>query len=1145
MSAHTHSHLPSPQRLALLEALLAEEGLEAGQIDPGRRVPPILPVPRDGRLPLSFAQQRLWFFHQLEPDSPVYHIPIGLRLQGVPDTGTLARSLNEIVRRHEVLRTAIIAVDGQPTQVIMPAGPLPLPVIDLCSLPAAEREIKVQQLATEEGQRPFDLTQGPLLRALLLRLAEWDNILVLTMHHIASDGWSLKILVQELATLYKAFAAGKPSPLPPLPIQYADFAHWQRQWLEKEGGLAAQLAYWQQQLANISRLELLTDRPRPAVQTYRGALHSFTLPNTLVTALKQSSQQEGVTLFMTLLTAFQTLLARYTGQADISVGVPIANRNRVETEGLIGMFVNTLVLRTDLSGNPRFRELLGQVREMTLDAYANQDLPFEKLVEALQPERLLSTTPLFQVMFTLANAPTASWDLSGLTLHPVKIDLEAAAFDLTLAMRETEQGFIEGVVEYNTDLFDAATIIRMQGHLQTLLEGIVASPAQRLSSLPLLTEAERRQLLVAWNATQSDYPRGLCVHELVEAQVERTPDAVAVVYEGQALTYRELNQRANQLAHHLQKLGAGPEVLVGICMEPSVEMAVGLLGVLKAGGAYVPIDPAHPPERLAFILADTCAPVLLTQRRLLESGNWHPVDSNWRVVGGTITNNQLPITICLDSDWQEIAQQDETKPVSKVGPENLAYAIYTSGSTGVPKGVLIPHQALVNHNLAVAERYNLQPDDRCLQFASLSFDVAAEELFPCWMRGAAVVLRSDRLIASLAGFLNFVEREKLTVLNLPTPYWHEWVSEMARVGPQLTSQLRLVIVGSDKTSPAHLETWQKLVSQRVRWLNAYGPTEATITATIYEPLPGQENRGVGCVSIGRPIANVYVYVLDQYLNPVPIGVPGELHIGGNGLARGYLHHPAWVAEKFIPNPFCRGVLPERLYKTGDLVRYLPDGNLEFLGRIDHQVKIRGFRVELGEIEKALSSHRAVREAVVVTRGDSLGQHENHNQWDKRLVAYVVPDQSHVPTAHELQSFLKEKLPEYMVPSAFVLLETLPLTSRGKVNRVALPAPDQNHQEDIFVAPRTLAEKTIAELWAEMLGIDKVGIYDNFFDLGGHSLLGVRVISRLWSAFQVELSLATLFKAPTVAGLAEAIAHLKMVPPSAGMADGGDFEEIEL
>ena len=1087
--------------------------------------------------PTSFAQRGLWFLDQIAPSSSTYNISQAFELGGRLQRTALERSLNEIARRHEILRTTFVEVEGEPAQLVAPPTDQPLRVVSLSQIPHGEREAEALRLIEQEAHRPFDLTQGPLFRATLFGIDAEEHILLMTMHHIVSDGWSMGVLYRELSVLYEAFCQHKVPSLPELPIQYADYAVWQRQWLQSEV-LERQLSYWRQQLSAVPVLEVSTDRPRPAAQSYRGARQSLALPKALSDGLKALSRREGATLFMTLLSAFQVLLHRYTGQDDIVIGSPIAGRTRAEIEELIGLFINTLVLRGDLSGDPKFTELMARARKMALEAYEHQDLPFEKLVEELRPERDPSRSPLFQVMFVLQNMPRTALELAGVTVTPLEVDSGTAKFDLTLSMAEAA-GALAATLEYNTDLFDHDAIERMVGHFRILLEGIVANPEQRLSELPLLTEAERRQLLVEWNDTKRDYPKDKCVHELFEEQVERTPDAVAVVFEDTQLTYRELNRRANQLAHYLQKLGVGPEALVGVCVERSLEMVVGLLGILKSGGAYVPLDPAYPKERLAFMVADSQAAVLLTQSKILSQlsemiGDGRP-PADTSVPQSTIRH---PTVICLDTDWKTIAQESEHNPLAGVTGDNPAYLIYTSGSTGMPKGVLITHRGLVNHTLAAANHYGIHPNDRRTQFASLSFDVAAAELFPAWSSGAAVVLRPDPWFDSFEGFLEFLERERITVLSLPTAFWHEWVSHLSRSKPELPSALRLLVIGTEQASPDRLAAWRSFVGNRVRWCNAYGPTEASITTTIFDLVSCQEDGALVTVPIGRPIANAQVYLLDRHQKPVPVGVPGELYIGGAGLARGYLNRPDLTAEKFLPNPFSEEA-SARLYKTGDLAHYLADGNIECLGRIDHQVKIRGFRIELGEIETVLGQHSAVRQAIVLAREDTPG--------DKRLVAYVVPDVEQVPTVSELRNILNEKLLEYMVPSVFVFLDALPLTPNGKVDRRSLPAPDQSRPEQVnsFVPPSTPVEKTIADIWTQVLKVDKVGNHDNFFDLGGHSLLATQVISRMRHALQIELPLRAIFEAPTVAGLAVKIteARAKKVVPG-GMADLlADLESI--
>ncbi|MEG3890353.1 amino acid adenylation domain-containing protein [Microcoleus sp. Z1_A1] len=1084
----------SAKKRALLEVMLREKGVESSS---DRRIP----RRKEGdSIPLSFAQQRLWFFDQFEAGKSFYNLPGAIRLKGKLNVAVLEQTFNEIVNRHEALRSTFTEVQGQPVQVIAPpVSRLLLPVIDLREVPQSDREAAVKQLSAKEAQQPFDLERGPLLGTSLLQLSEEEYVLLLTMHHIVSDGWSIGVLARELAAIYEALSAGNQPQLPELPVQYADFAIWQRNWLWGEV-LQTQLAYWKQQLEGAPPLlELPADRPRPPIQTSNGATQSLLLSQELTAALKNLSQGEDVTLFMTLLAAFKALLYRYTGRTDLLVGSPIANRNRAEIEGLIGVFVNTLVLRTDVSGDPTFRELLQRVREVTLGAYAHQDLPFEKLVEELQPDRSLSYNPVFQVMFQLQNNPMPPLDLPGLTLSLLDVETNTTQFDLSLDLEELGER-LQASVEYSTDLFDRATITRMLGHLQTLLEGIVPNPEQRLWSLPLLTAVEKQQLL-EWNNTFAQYPQDKCIHQLFEEAVSRSPDAVAVVFEGEELSYRELNARANQLARHLRSLGVEPEVLVGICVERSPLMVIGLLGVLKAGGAYVPLDPNYPKERLAFMLEDSSVQVLLAQEKLLEKLPPHSA----RVV-------------CLDSGWEEIAFYSSENPRSGVKPENLAYVIYTSGSTGKPKGVLIEHRSLVNYTTAAIAEYGIEKRDRVLQFASISFDASAEEMYPCLTSGATLVLRTDSMLDSAGVFWEKCRTWKLTVLSLPTAYWHELTALLSQETLVLAPSLRLTIIGGEKALPERLKTWIERVGQQVRLVNTYGPTEATVVATICELSAADAT--LRELPIGRPIGNVQTYILDCNGQPVPTGIPGELHVGGAGLARGYLNRPELTAEKFIPSPFSNEP-GSRLYKTGDLTRYRPDGNIEYVSRIDNQVKIRGFRIELAEIEAALSQHPAVLESAVLVWFEANAR--------KRLVAYLVPDArlgagTGAPplqlSSSELRQFLQERLPEYMVPSAFVLLESLPLTNNGKVDRKALPAPDRDRPEleEAFATPSTAIEKILAEIWAQVLGLEQVGIDDNFFELGGDSILSIQVISQANRA-GLRLTPKQLFQHQTIAQLA--------------------------
>ena len=1074
--------------------------------------------------PLSFAQQQLWLMDQMKPGNAAYNIPISLRLTRKLYVAVLEKSLNEIVRRHEALRTTFDTVDGQPAEIVAPFGVVPLPVVDLRGLVQAEREAEARRLAAREAQWSFDLKRGPLVRVSLLRLDEEEHLLFLTMHHVVSDGLSMEIFIQEMFTLYLAFAAGKPSPLPELPIQYADYAVWQRERLSPQGDLGQgqvlerQMAYWKKQLEGVPAvLELPTDRPRPLVQSYRGATQSFMLPKTLTETLQALSRQEKTTLFMTLLAAFQVLLGRYTGQEDIVVGSPVAGRNRAEIEGLIGYFVNMLVLRTDLSGNPTFRELLGRVREVALGAYAHQDVPFEMLVDALKPERSLSYSLLFQVAFALQNVSEA-WEASGLSMEFWELGEGTAKFDLTLAITEVEEG-LWGSLEYSTDLFDDATITRLVGHWQVLLEGIVANPDLRLSDLPLLTEAERHRVLVEWNEARAEYPQDRCLHELFEMQVERTPDALAVVFEDMSLTFQALNRRANQLAHYLQALNVGPETFVGICVGRSPEMVVGILGILKAGGAYVPLNPSFPSERLAYMLDDTHVPVLLTQRRWMER---LPV-GDYRVIS-------------LDADWEAIAQASGENLIGQVSPENLAYVIYTSGSTGRPKGVTLSHANVCPLLYWGYEHLGLTSDDRAIQYLSYCFDWAVWEIFITLTSGAGLFVMPDDKMLDAEATLELIARNKITVLH-GTPTQFQF---LIALGQRLES-IEHACIGAETLSLDLAERCHKLLNPHCRMYNVYGPTEAAIVAATLEVDRWHLSKytGLSSVPIGPPIANARCYVLDKHNQVQPIGVPGELYIAGDGVARGYWGRPGLTAEKFLPNPFRPR---ERVYRTGDLVRWLPDGTIEFLGRMDYQVKIRGFRVELAEVETLLRQHPAVQEAVVLARPRSGDKRPSGGELE--LVAYVVGREGQKPVVSELHRCLQDKLPGYMTPAAFVRLDTLPLTATGKLDRSALPMPDQNSfVAETYVAPRTPTEETLAGVWAEVLGIQRVGVADNFFELGGHSLLATQLVLRLRQAFGIELPLHFLFEAPTVAGMAKSIEAIqRATQDSQATADKEGYEE---
>ena len=941
------------------------------------KAPAIPKCPDSDPVPLSFSQQRLWFLDQLYHGSSFYNIPGALHFQGSLNVRALKQSLNEILRRHEGWRTSFVTVNGQPMQEIAPELTWELPIINLEHLSGKDWEPEVQLLATEEAKKPFNLSQLPLVRATLLRIHEREHIFLLTMHHIVSDGWSIGVFMKELALLYAAFSTGQSSPLPEPPIQYADFTVWQREKLQGEQ-LDTKLNYWKQQLGNeLAVLRLPTDRPRPAVATFTGTKQYFTFPKPLAEALNKLCQQEEVSLYMTLLAAFNTLLYRYTEQEDILVGSPIANRNRPELEGILGFFVNTLVMRTDLSGNPSFRTLLSRVRDVTLDAYAHQDLPFEKLVEELQPERDLRFNPLFQVMFILQNAPIPVREVAGLTLRTLDVDSGTAMFDLVLSIAESEQG-LTGFLEYNTDLFDSATIARWIGNFQTLLESVVADRDRRISELPILTAKEREQLLVEWNDTQSNYPQNASIHQLFEQQVEKSPDALALIDGSERITYGQLNQRANQLAHYLQKLGVTTETLVAICLERSVEMVVGVLAILKASGAYIPLDPSYPSNRLAFMLSDSQASLLLTKQELLKT-------LTESTALGSASASLTAKTVCLDSCQDLIVRESRENPASTSTADNLAYGLYTSGSTGTPKGVLGTHRGTVNGLNWLWKTYPPEAEEVCCHKTAISFVDSIWEIFGPLLQGLPAVIIPDSIVKDTQQFVETLARHEVTRIVLVPSLLRVILDTCSNLSENL-SKLKIWIA-SGETLPLDLMQRFRQVMPSAKLLNFYGLSEVSANTIGYDTslLPEKATS----VFIGRPIDNTRVYVLDRHLQPTPAGIFGELYVGGAPLARSYLHRPELNQTQLIDNPFLLGT---KLYKTGDLVRYLNDGNLEYLGRRDDCLKIRGFRVELGEIEAAIAKHPDIKETVVIARDDARG--------DKRLVAYVACDPQN-PTASGL------------------------------------------------------------------------------------------------------------------------------------------------
>jgi len=1067
----------------------------AARLEAGVDVPAIVPVPREGELPVSFAQGRLWFIHQYEPAGPLYNMMFAIRLQGRLDEEGLRRSLGEIVRRHEVLRTTFAAPEGRPVQVISPWDDLRLPVVDLQDAPPSERERRLEHLTRAEARRPFDLERGPLLRARLARLEPREHVLLLVMHHIVADGWSMGVFYRELAAFYAGETAGASSPLPdpqgpPLPdlkVQYADYACWQRRWLRGEARELL-LDYWREKLRDLEPLVLPSDRPRPGRRTSAGAVETVVLPPALTARLRALSRRHDVTLFMTLLAVWKVLLHRYSGQTDLGVGSVIANRNRTEIENLIGFFVNTLVLRTDASGDPTFREFLARVRNTTLEAYTYQDLPFDCLVEELAPRRESGRSPLVRALFVLQNAPMQPVDLPGLELQPAEVPTGTAKFDLTFQLFDTDDG-LRGTLEYSTDLFGARTVRRLLEHYRILLEEVVADPGRPLSRFTLTTGEERRRVLVEWNATESSVPGDRCIHELVEERVDRRPDGVAATCAGRELTYAQLDSRANRLAERLLEMGIGPEDLVAVCLERSLELPVAILGVLKAGAAYLPLDPSYPGERLEFMLQDARVRVILTQRRLADD----------------LSPGEGVGLLRLDEDREGIGAAAAGRPRDGARPDNLAYVIYTSGSTGTPKGVAVPHRAVVNLAATQARRFGVRPGDRMLQFATPCFDASVWEVFLALCSGAALVLAGTEELHDPPLLAALLQREAVTTaLLLPTV--------LSQLPPGAGPALRMLVTGAEPCPPDMAAAW----AARVRFINAYGPTEATVCATAWEAPQGLGPDGP--VAIGSPLPNCRIYIVDRHLRPVPQGATGEVCIGGGQLARGYLGHPEATAAAFVPDPFGPAA-GGRLYRTGDLGRWLPDGTIEFCGRLDEQVKIRGFRIEPGEIEALLAGHEAVGRAVVVAREDRAG--------DRRLVAYCVPAAAAADAGEfevGLRRYLSDRLPGYMVPSAIVTLSELPLNPNGKVDRGALPAPDRTAAgvAGTDEPVRTPVQELVAGIWCRCLGVEEVGPDQDFFELGGHSLLATQVVSRLRAAFDIDLPLRAVFEHPTVAGLAAAV-----------------------
>ncbi|HEV3041225.1 MAG TPA: amino acid adenylation domain-containing protein [Candidatus Angelobacter sp.] len=1044
----------------------------------------------EGPVPLSFGQQRLWFVEQMTPGTPVYNIPVAIRLSGKLNLGALHRALNEVIRRHESLRTNFLEGSGQGVQLIAAGRTIELPVVSLQDLQNPEQHIEACRFAFEYSRLPFDLTKDALLRATILKLGEQEHTLVLVVHHIVSDGWSSQIFIREIGTLYQAFCIGSSSPLPELPIQYADYALWQREQLQGKA-LESALSYWKEQLRDCPRLlDLPSDRPRPAVMSFRGAAQEIVILKKLADDLRTLSQREGVTLFTTLLASFQLLLSCNSSQDDIAVGTPVAGRPSVETEGLIGLFVNTVVVRARLSDDITLREFLAQAQETVFEAQAHENLPFEKLVEELRPERSLSHSPLFQVMFAFQNVPKTALDVEGLHLTELPLDPGVERFDLTLSASEEKHGLFCSL-SYNTDLFDRSTIERMASHWQQVLHTLVAKPDLPISRLSLLTSNERSQLLNTWNATETQYQQLGLAPQLFEEQARNSPLAIAVEFEDRQLTYAELNSQANQLARYLQKAGVGPETLVGVCMERSTELVVSLLAIIKAGAAYVPLDPGNPTDRLAGMVEDVQASVILVQEKTAK------------ILPGSNSKQ-----VIVDAEWPAVIMESSDDLGIHIEPDSLAYVIFTSGSTGRPKGAMNTHRGLKNRLLWMQEAYKLSAADAVLQKTPFSFDVSVWEFFWPLLVGARLVVARPGGHQDPVYLAELIHNKHVTTLHFVPSMLSAFLDSN---GAEKSSSLRRIICSGEALAAELAEKCLQQIPAELH--NLYGPTEASIDVTRWKCEASGLDHGV---AIGKPIANTQVYVLNSELEPVPVGVAGELYLGGIGLARGYLKNGSLTAQKFIPNPF--GIEGgQRLYRTGDWAKWRADGNLQFLGRRDGQIKLRGNRIELGEIEAALHGHSGVKNAAVTVNKDTNGEY--------RLVGYVVPQVGNNVTDVELRKFLQQKLPDYMVPAVYVFLAEFPLSSNGKLDKRNLPEPDAASQagsEKQFVAPRTVVEEVISSAWAEVLGMEKIGRSDDFFELGGHSLLATRVISRLRQNLQIEVPVRGLFESPTLNAFAELV-----------------------
>lgn len=1078
----------SPQKsLSAAKQLLLEKRLQGK----GKKAPHSPAIQRRANRKLasvSYPQERLWFVNQLQQENSAYNVPGALRFKGELDAVALKKSIDEIIRRHDVLRTTFRMVDGQIVQVIEEEMQIDLGVEDLRQFPKEQREEERKRAEVGAACHSFTLDQGPLIRMRLLRVDDDEHLLLLTVHHIVFDGWSIGIFVRELASLYRAYSKGEEPSLPPLPIQYGDYAEWQRTTLLEQAEMEKQLSYWREKLKGMpTALDLPTDRVRPPVQTFRGATKTFRLPNGLKVQLEALGKQEGATLFMTLLAAFKTLLYRYSGQNDLVLGTPIANRKLRETEPLIGLFLNLLVLRTEMSGELTFRELLRRVRQGTLEAYEHQDIPFEKLVEELKPERDLSRHPLFQVMFVLQNAPVPSLEWEDLSIEIRELDTGTAKFDLNVWMTDTGEG-LTGTWEYNTDLFDEQTIIQMAEHFENILRLVAEDADQTIAELPFLTDREKR-VLEEWATGPRVAMPETTIHQLIEAQAALTPHHIALVFKDQQMTYAELNARANQLARYILDQRTGPDPFIGVFMERSLEMVIALLAVLKANRAYVPIDPDYPFERISYMLEDSNLSLILTQSWLQES---LPADIR---------------SICLDRDGELWANLDAGKLEGTSSPDQEMYMIYTSGSTGKPKGVVNTHRGLVNRLLWMQQEYRLTEGDRVLQKTPFSFDVSVWEFFWPLLAGARLVIAEPGGHRDSQYLVRLIQEQQITTLHFVPSMLQIFLENPE--SSRCTSLQRVICSGEAMSANLQEAFFSRFDADLY---NLYGPTEAAIDVTEWKC---QKHANSSIVPIGYPITNARILVLDARMQPVPIGVVGELHIGGVQVAKGYHNRPELTEERFIPDPFSSEP-GARLYKTGDLARFRWDGSIEYIGRMDNQVKLRGLRIELDEIAAVLEQHRHVRQAVVLVREESPE--------DKRLEAYLLMEKDQLLDQKEWRDFLKKRLPEYMVPGRFVAVAEMPLTANGKLDRGALlkmagpfDQPEQEH-----VAPRTAVEEVLAEIWKEVLGDKRVGVHDDFFELGGHSLLATQIATRVAQVLHIELPLIQFFHTPTVAGAAEII-----------------------